>query len=226
MAAAIASILIIDDDEALRDTIAVMLEGEGFHVSHAADGRHGFERALAHKPDLILVDLRLPAMGGLEICQKLRAAGVDTPIIVLSALGDEIEKVLLLESGADDYVVKPFGPRELLARVRAVLRRSTGSEKPICFGENEFDFERRSVRRHRKQIQLTAVEYNLLAYFLRNPDRALSRDAILRAVWGEGHPDLRTVDAYVAKLREKLEEDPKMPRHFVTVVGAGYRFLA
>src|SRR5664280_3307947 len=140
------TILIIDDDESLRDTIVVMLEQEGFRAVQAGDGREGFEMALSLKPDLVLVDLRLPRMSGTEICKQLRAAHVATPIIVLSAMGDEIDKVLLLEIGADDYVVKPFGARELVARIRAVLRRSTAeSRKVLHVGEIEVDLERRVV---------------------------------------------------------------------------------
>jgi DNA-binding response OmpR family regulator len=221
------TILVIDDDDSLRDTIAMMLEQEGFRAILSADGRDGFDKALTNKPDLILVDLRLPAMSGTEICKQLRAAKVQTPIIVLSALGDEVDKVLLLEIGADDYVVKPFGTRELMARIRAVLRRtSADARKVVHFSENEIDFERRIVLRRGEELKLTPAEYNLLCYFLQNPDRPLTRDMILNSVWGyEFFPNTRTVDAHVVKLRQKLEPDPNAPRHFLTVHGVGYRFL-
>src|SRR5216683_7719319 len=138
------TILVIDDDESLRDTIGVMLEQEGFHAELAGDGRGGYDRALLLKPDLLLVDLRLPGMSGVEICRQLRGARVKTPLIVLSAVGDEVDKVLLLEIGADDYVVKPFGARELLARIRAVLRRTTPDARKVAqFGDVLVDFERR-----------------------------------------------------------------------------------
>src|SRR6476661_6827553 len=141
--------LVIDDDESLRDTIGVMLEQEGFRAVLVEDGRQGFEKALLLKPDLMLVDLRLPGMSGVEICKQLRAARVKTPIIVLSAVGDEVDKVLLLEIGADDYVVKPFGTRELLARIRALLRRTTqGSDLVLSFSDVEVDIDRRTVSRH------------------------------------------------------------------------------
>jgi DNA-binding response OmpR family regulator len=212
------TILVIDDDESLRDTIGVMLEQDGFRAVQAGDGREGFEMALSLKPDLMLVDLRLPRMSGTEICKQLRAAGVTTPIIVLSALGDEIDKVLLLEIGADDYVVKPFGTRELMARIRAVLRRASS--------DVEVDFERRIVQRKGEDLKLTPAEYNLLTYFLHNPDRPLTRDMILNSVWGyEFFPNTRTVDAHVVKLRQKLEPDSNVPRHFLTVHGVGYRFV-
>ena len=221
------TILVIDDDASLRDTISVMLEQEDFRVLVAADGREGYEKALTMKPDLLIVDLRLPGMSGVEICKQLRNGKLQTPIIVLSAVGDEVDKVLLLEIGADDYVVKPFGRRELLARIRALLRRVSGeAHKVLHFSDTEIDIERRSVRRKGDEIKMTPAEYNLLLYFLQNPDRALTRDMILNSVWGyDSFPNTRTVDAHVVKLRQKLEPDPNMPRHFLTVHGVGYRFL-
>ena len=221
------TILVIDDDESLRDTIGLMLEQEGFRVVLVGDGRAGFDKALTIKPDLLLVDLRLPGMSGTDICKQLRAAKLATPIVVLSALGDELVKVLLLEIGADDYVVKPFGTRELLARIRAVLRRaSPDSRKVVRFSEIEIDLDRRVVTKRGEELKLTPAEYNLLSYFLQNPDRPLTRDMILNSVWGyEFFPNTRTVDAHVVKLRQKLEPDVNTPRHFLTVHGVGYRFL-
>jgi DNA-binding response OmpR family regulator len=221
------TILLIDDDEALRETIVVMLEQAGFRAVAAADGKEGFEKVLLLKPDLVLVDLRLPGMDGIEICKQLRAARIETPIIVLSAIGDEVDKVLLLEIGADDYIVKPFGTRELLARIRAVLRRSSpDAKKVIHFGDVEVDLERRVALRKGEPVKLTPAEYNLLVYFLHNPDRPLTRDMILNSVWGyDAFPNTRTVDAHVVKLRQKLEADSSAPRHFITVHGVGYRFL-
>ena len=221
------TILVIDDDESLRDTIGLMLEQEGFRAVLVADGRSGFEKAILLKPDMVLVDLRLPGMSGVEICKQLRAAQVKTPIIVLSALGDEVDKVLLLEIGADDYLVKPFGTRELLARIRAVMRRaSPDARTTLRFADTEVDLDRRVVTRKGEELKLTPAEYNLLTYFLQNPDRPLTRDMILNSVWGyEFFPNTRTVDAHVVKLRQKLEPDPNIPRHFLTVHGVGYRFL-
>src|SRR5215813_7043086 len=221
------TILVIDDDESLRDTIGLMLEQEGFRVLLEGDGRAGFDRAVSTKPDLILVDLRLPGMSGTEICKQLRAAPVKTPIVVLSAVGDEFDKVLLLEIGADDYVVKPFGTRELMARIRAVLRRASPDARKVAhFSDTEIDFERRIVSRKGEELKFTPAEYNLLCYFVQNPDRPLTRDMILNSVWGyEFFPNTRTVDAHVVKLRQKLEPDPNTPRHFLTVHGVGYRFL-
>ena len=222
------TILLIDDDESLRDTIAFMLEQEEFKVLQAADGREGYEKAVTLKPDLMLVDLRLPGMSGIEICKQVRAAKIATPIIVLSAVGDEVDKVLLLEMGADDYVVKPFGRRELLARIRAVLRRASGdaTHRVLHFGEVEVDTEHRIVKKGVGEVKMTPAEYNLLLYFLQSPNKPLTRDMILNSVWGyDSFPNTRTVDAHVVKLRQKLEPDANVPRHFITVHGVGYRFL-
>jgi DNA-binding response OmpR family regulator len=221
------NILVVDDDDSLRDTIGLMLEQEGFHVTLVEDGMKGYSEALRIRPDLILADLRMPGMTGVEVCRRLRDAGVKTPIIILSAVGDEIDKVLLLEIGADDYVVKPFGVRELLARIRAVLRRtSPDSNTVITFSDNAVDLKRRVVTRRGEEIKLTRGEYNLLTYFLQNPDRPLTRDMILNSVWGyESFPNTRTVDAHVVRLRQKLEPEPNTPRHILTVHGVGYRFL-
>ncbi len=163
----------------------------------------------------------------MEICKRLRGAGMDTPLIVLSAVGDEIDKVLLLEVGADDYVVKPFGTRELLARIRAVLRRSTAdAQQVISFGDIQVNLDQRTVTRRGAEIKFTPTEYNLLTFFLHNPDRPLSRDMILNSVWGyESFPNTRTVDAHVVRLRQKLEKDPNSPCYFITLHKVGYRFM-
>ena len=221
------AILIIDDDEGLRDSISLLLEQEGFRVLTAADGRTGYDMGLNMRPDLMIVDLRLPGMSGIEICRQIRAAGSKTPLIVLSALGDEIDKVLLLEIGADDYVVKPFGARELLARIRAVMRRSAPEPaRAVQFSDVTVDLDRRIVVRAGVEVKFTPAEYNLLTYFLTHPDRPLTRDALLNAVWGyESFPNTRTVDAHVVRLRQKLEPEPNVPRHILTVHGVGYRFL-
>jgi DNA-binding response OmpR family regulator len=221
------TILVIDDDANLRDTLGVMLEREGFQPALAADGRSGFEQAIELKPNLILVDLSMPRLSGAEVCRQLRERGMKTPLIVLSASAAEMDKVQLLEIGADDYMVKPFGIRELLARIRAVLRRTTSEDSKVLeFGQVEVDLTRRVVRRAGQELKLTRAEYNLLTFFLQNPDRALTRDAILNSVWGYDYfPHTRTVDAHVVRLRQKLEPESVRPRHFLTVHGVGYRFL-
>ena len=221
------TILLIDDDEGLQDTIAVMLEQEGYRVLAALDGKTGYEKALTLKPDLLIVDLRLPAMSGVDICKQLRSAQIQVPIIVLSAIGEEVDKVLLLEIGADDYVTKPFGRRELLARIRALLRRASPDMHAVLrFSDVEVDLDRRAVLRGANEVKLTPNEYNLLVYFLQNPDKPLTRDMILNSVWGyDSFPNTRTVDAHVVKLRQKLEPDANVPKHFTTVHGVGYRFI-
>jgi len=221
------TILIIDDDASLRDTVALMLEREGFHPVLAGDGSSGFHQALALQPGLILVDLCMPGLSGLEVCRELRARGMKTPLIVLSAASAEVDKVRLFEIGADDYMVKPFGARELMARIRAVLRRTNPEETRVLeFGRVQVDLTRRTVTRCGQDVKLTRAEYNLLTYFLQNPDRALSRDTILNSVWGyDFFPQTRTVDAHVVRLRQKLEDQPAHPRYFLTVHGVGYRFL-
>jgi DNA-binding response OmpR family regulator len=220
-------ILLIDDDETLSDSIGVMLEREQFTPILAGDAETGFQKALSLKPQLMLVDLRLPGMGGAELCKQLRASSIETPIIILSGIGDEIEKVLLLEIGADDYMVKPFSPRELVARIRALLRRSSNRlDKIVRFGDVEVDLDRRLILRNGTQLKATRLEYELLTFFLHNVDRPLTRDMILNSVWGfESYPNTRTVDAHVVRLRQKIEANPNAPRHVLTVHGLGYRFV-
>jgi DNA-binding response OmpR family regulator len=221
------SILLVDDDAELRETVSILLEREGFPPIQAADGESGLQLALSLKPALMLVDLRLPRLSGIELCKQIREQRLTTPIIILSAVRDEVDKVLLLEIGADDYVVKPFGTRELLARIRAVLRRSSGeAARVLRFGDVQVDVDRRIILRSGKEVRLTPAEYNLLAFFLQNMDRVLSRDLILNSVWGyDFYPNTRTVDAHVVKLRQKFEAEPSAPKHFLTVHGVGYRFL-
>jgi DNA-binding response OmpR family regulator len=221
-------ILIIDDDDAIREIVSIVLEKENYLPMVAGDAETGYEMALAHRPDLIILDLRLPGMSGLELCKKLDTAGFRKPIVVLSAIADEVDKVLLLEIGADDYMVKPFSTRELLARIRAVLRRhSSRPERTAHFGDVEIDFARRAVKRAGSEVKLTRSEYNLLVFFLQNVDRTLGRDELLSSVWGyEPYTNTRTVDAHVVRLRQKLEPDPSSPIHLLTIHGYGYRFLA
>jgi DNA-binding response OmpR family regulator len=220
-------ILVIEDDQNVSDAVGLMLERESFTPILAADAETGFEKAISLKPELMLVDLRLPGMSGADLCKQLRASRIETPIIVLSGIGDELEKVLLLEMGADDYVVKPFSARELLARIRALLRRSNSRlEKIVRFGEIEVDLDRRIIQRKGQEVKTTRLEYELLTFFLHNVDRAVTRDMILNAVWGfEAYPNTRTVDAHVVRLRQKLEPNPNTPRHLQTVHAVGYRFV-
>lgn len=219
-------ILIIDDDESLRDTVALMLEQVDFKVYQAGNGPTGLDLARKHNPDLAVVDLGLPGMPGAEVCRQLRAGHPKTGIVILTAVDAEADKVLLFEAGADDYVVKPFGRQELLARIKAVLRRGAPEiSSAYRFNGVDVDAGRRTVFRGGVEIKLTPAEYKLLLYFVQNPDRPLTRDVILNSVWGyEGATNTRTVDAHVVKLRQKLEPDAEQPRHFLTVHGVGYRF--
>jgi DNA-binding response OmpR family regulator len=221
-------VMVIEDDAEIRGIVTTLLTNEGYQVEQADDGRMAVERVFLTKPDLILVDLKLPGLDGAEVCKRIRAGRLNTPIIVISAAKEEFDKVLLLELGADDYLVKPFGARELLARIKAVLRRSTAETRAVrSFGNIDVDTERRLVTNRGNEVALTPSEYNLLVYFLKNPDRVLTREGILADVWGfESAPTTRTVDSHVVKLRQKLEPDPSVPRYFLTVHGVGYRFVA
>ena len=228
-AAAKFGVLVVDVHPIMRLGIAAIINAQPDMkvCSQAESGTEAVRMFRKHRPDVTLMDLRLPGMSGVDLCRQLRAERVNTPIIVLSAIGDEIDKVLLLEIGADDYVVKPFGTRELLARIRALLRRAAPDlDRILNFAEVAVDLDRRITKRAGEEVKLTPAEYNLLTFFLQNPDRALSRDLILNSVWGyESYPNTRTVDAHVVRLRQKLEPDPAVPKHFVTVHGVGYRFL-
>lgn len=220
-------ILIIDADECVRETLTIMLEKEKYVPLVACDAEAGCEMALAHAPALIIADFSLPGTNGIELCKRLTFSSCPAPMIVLSAIGDELEKVLFLEIGADDYVVKPFSTRELLARIRAVLRRrSARIEKVSRFGDVEVDHTRRAATRAGGEVKLTHCEYNLLVFFLQNVDRVVARGELLSSVWGyEPHTNSRTVDSHVVQLRRKLERDPSAPIHLVTIHGRGYRFL-
>jgi DNA-binding response OmpR family regulator len=220
-------VILIEDDPEIRGVVRTLLASEGFEVEEAADGLSALERVFLTQPDLILVDLRLPGLDGAELCKRIRAGRLDTPIIVISAAKEEFDRVLLLELGADDFLVKPFGARELLARIKAVMRRSAPDRGIRSFANVEVDTQRRLVSSRGEEIALTPAEYNLLTYFLRNPNRVLTREMILESVWGfESAPTARTVDSHVVKLRQKLEPDPSAPRYFLTVHGVGYRFVA
>ena len=221
-------ILVVEDEPGIALGLEDDLKMEGYEVETVTDGLAASRRAKEAAFDLILLDIMLPGKDGLEVCRDLRRHGLRTPILMLTAKTQEAEKVLGLELGADDYVTKPFGTRELRARIKALLRRAAGDEDLDCyrFGDVEVDLSRRVVLKKNEETKLTRAEYNLLTYFLHNPDRVLSRDMILNSVWGyESFPNTRTVDAHVVRLRQKLEADSTMPRHFVTVHGVGYRFL-
>ena len=220
------TVLLVDDEPTLVATLKYNLEREGYRVVTASDGEKAIAAARAERPELIILDLMLPVMDGLEVCRILRRE-TSQPILMLTARGEEVDKVVGLELGADDYVTKPFGMRELLARVRALLRR-TGKTEPdegVVSGDLTFDLKRREVLRDGKVLDLKPKEIDLLLYFARNRGRAFSREQLLREVWGyDFYGDSRTVDVHVSWLRQKIETEPHRPARLVTVRGVGYRF--
>ena len=225
------TILVVEDDAALARGIAHNLRYEGYRVLEATDGETGLRMAFDAQPDLVILDLMLPRMRGLDVLAAMREAGLATQVIILSARGQEADKVAGLRGGADDYVTKPFGVPELLARVAAALRRPREARqedagRELAFGTIRMLPGRRRVLRGNVAVRLTPREYDLLHFLVTHPDRPFDRDTLLRQVWGwdyEGAP--RTVDNFIHSLRTKLEDDPATPRHLVTVVGLGYRFL-
>lgn len=223
-------ILVVDDDVSILTGLGTLLESEGYAVEAAADGRQALERFRAVRPDLVLLDVLMPEMSGLEVCRQLRREDREIPVVMLTAKGEESDKVLGLELGADDYVVKPFGTRELLARIKAALRRSGVpgqlAERCVC-GELEIDFNRRRVRIRGEEVLLTAREFELLTFLVERQGQLVTREELLHQVWGYEHGaelDTRTVDIHVARLRRKLKVDPERPGHIATVHGAGYLF--
>ncbi len=221
-------VLVIDDDPTLAEVVERYLEREGFTVEVRADGEQGLDRALSWLPDLVVLDLMLPGLDGLEVCRRLRDVA-PIPVVMLTARASEDDRVAGLELGADDYLPKPFSPRELTARVKAVLRRANGSvaaatSAVLRAGDLELDPVAHEVRRDGEPLALTTKEFDLLAHFLRHPNRAFRREELLEAVWGWTYGDTATVTVHVRRLREKVELDPSDPQHLRTVWGVGYRF--
>jgi DNA-binding response OmpR family regulator len=205
-----------------------LFETEGFAVDIRGDGKSAIEAFRASAPSAIVLDLRLPAMSGRDVCREIKQQVPGVPVIILSAASDVSDKVLLLELGADDYVTKPFSPRELLARVRAAIRRSGRVEvgDVVTFDGISINFAKMEVVRDGQLIELTAREFNALKFLVQNPERVISRDELLSEVWGyQNYPSTRTVDNHILKLRQKLEKDPTNPVHFRTVHGVGYKFV-
>ncbi len=223
-------ILLIEDEEALLMTLSDRLESEGYVVECARDGLTGYERATADPTDLIILDLMLPKKNGFDVCREIRQAGLITPILMLTARGQVVDKVVGLKIGADDYVTKPFDMMELMARIEALLRRAPsrpGNDGMFEFGSIRVDLRGTEVFRNGKPVPLSAREFQLLRYFIENRGVTLSREDILKDVWGySAHTFTRTVDVHVASLRQKLEKDPKQPALILTVQGLGYKFAA
>jgi DNA-binding response OmpR family regulator len=229
-------ILVVEDDPAILTGVADLLEGEGFAVATASDGATALARYAEARPDLVLLDIMIPEKSGFDVCREIRKTDPLTPIIMLTAKGEEVDKVVGLELGADDYVVKPFGVNELLARVRACLRRgqaraeartSGNDEAPIEFGSVSIDPRTLKGRRGKKEFDVTPREVKLLRLFASREGQALDRSLILEQVWGVRYEGTtRTLDQHIAGLRKKIEEKPAAPRHITTVHGDGYRFTA
>jgi DNA-binding response OmpR family regulator len=222
-------ILLVDDEQSIQTLLSYPLRKDGYHVTSAQDGREALQRFEEARFDLVILDLMLPKLDGVEVCRELRSRS-QVPIIMLTAKGSETDKVAGLEVGADDYITKPFSMREFRSRVKAALRRSRmggepDGEETIDHGELKIDFGRRMVTLRDEEIKVTYVEFEILGALARSPGRVLSRETLLEHVWGDSeYRDPRTVDVHIRHLREKLESDPKEPEFLFTVRGVGYRF--
>jgi DNA-binding response OmpR family regulator len=224
-------ILVIEDEPQMLLGLRDNLELEGYEVQTAADGDEGLAKASTFDPDLVILDVMLPKKNGFDVCRELRVRSTSLPIVMLTARSAETDKVLGLELGADDYVTKPFSITELLARVRAVLRRSGAQRQPppvdlVRIGDIEIDFKLHQARRGKARIEFTAREFDLLRYFVQHTGQVVTREQILNEVWGyEEFPTTRTIDNFVAKLRQKIERAPHAPEHILTIHGSGYKFV-
>ena len=224
-------ILIVEDEPDLLRALSLNLIAEGFAVLTASRGDIGVEQALRERPDLVLLDIMLPGMNGLDVCRELRRKGFEAPIIMLTARAEEVDRVVGLEIGADDYVTKPFGIRELLARIRVRLRRHISapaeSDARLRFGKVAIDFDRHEARRAGERVELTGKEFDVLRLLARHRGEIVTRDRLLEEVWGyETYPTTRTVDNHILRLRQKLEDDPSNPRHILSIYGEGYKFIS
>lgn len=222
-------ILLIEDDPAIRLAVSESLAIENFQVTEAENGEKGLSLALKGNHDLIILDLILPDIDGIEICKKLRAGDIRIPIIILTSRKDDIDKILGLEIGADDYITKPFNMRELIARIKALLRRvtfDTSEIDKISFGNVEVDFRKFEVTKNGNPVKLSATEFRILHYFVQHESEVISRDKFLDDVWGyDSYPTTRTVDNFILSLRKKIEDNPAEPHHLITVHKMGYKFI-
>lgn len=222
------AILVVEDDPRMQRVLQRMFSAEQYEVVSAGDGQTALDLFRSRKPLAVVLDLILPQISGRELCQKFKAISPETPVIVVSAISEVVDKVLLLELGADDYVTKPFSPRELMARVQAAIhrRRRPATSTTYRFADCEIDFKKMTVVRNGQPVTLTSHEFKLLKFFTDNAERVLSREELLNEVWGYNcYPTTRTVDNQMLKLRQKLEPDPANPRHLLTIYGAGYKFV-
>ena len=221
-------ILIVDDEPEMVRGLEDNLRFEGYQTLAAGDGKRGLQLALTEAPDLILLDIMMPGMSGWDVCRELRRKGLDVPVIMLTARGEEVDRVLGLELGADDYVTKPFGLRELLARIRAVLRRPGPRQKfeECAFGDVRVRLRGRQAFKAGREVRLTRKEFDLLRYLVEHRGEVITRDRLLDEVWGyDQFPTTRTVDTHILRLRQKFEDDPERPQFILTVHGQGYRFV-
>jgi DNA-binding response OmpR family regulator len=221
-------ILVVEDDRSVQKALKRLFESEDYVVEVTTDGKSGLDAFRSSPPCAVVLDLRLPGMAGNDVCREIKREAPSLPVIVLSAKTDVTDKVLLLELGADDYVTKPFSPRELVARVSAAVRRTSRTDGGglFAFGDVSVDFAKMELTRNDQPVSLTAQEFKLLRHFTQNRSRVMSRSELLHEVWGyQNYPSTRTVDNHVWKLRLKLEKDPANPVHFQTVHGAGYKFV-
>lgn len=225
----LAKVLIIEDERDLVTGLKDNFQYEGYQVCAAYDGESGMESVRRENPDLILLDVMLPKMNGLDVCRKLRRQGIETPILMLTARGQEMDKVVGLEVGADDYITKPFGLREVLARVRAVLRRARGKVAELesfDFGDVHVNFRRYEATKAGSPILLSPREFAILQFLVQHREETVTRDQLLDEVWGlNNYPFTRTVDNHIAKLRQRVEDSPSEPRHIITVHRVGYKFV-
>jgi DNA-binding response OmpR family regulator len=228
------TILVVEDDAAILAGIVDLLEGQGYRAVVAKDGRRALHLYQDQKPDLILLDIMIPEKSGYDVCKEIRRSDPNTPILMLTAKGEEVDKVVGLEIGADDYIVKPFGVKELLARIRAALRRAAAKpgrerwdDRPMVFADVRIDPRTLKGRKGKKEFALTLREIQLLQFFMEHEGEALDRSHILDEVWGMRYEGTtRTLDQYVARLRQKIESDSGTPRHILTIHGLGYRFVS
>jgi len=223
-------ILIIEDEPGILVSLKDEFESHGYVVYTAEDGEKGLELARGEKPDLIILDVMLPVLDGYEVCKRLRMEGDNTPIIMLTVKDKEVDKVLGLELGADDYVTKPFSFRELTARVKAVFRRTEERVKDLMrfgFGNIELDFEKYEAKKGGQKLDLTSLEFHMLKFFIQNKGKVLSRDDFLDRIWGEDNVSVsfRTVDSHIANIRKKIEDEPASPKHILSIRSIGYKFV-
>ena len=223
-------VLVVEDEPGIMLGIKDEFECEGYEVYTAENGEEGLAKAKQHKPDLIILDIMMPILDGYEVCKRLRMQGDNTPIIMLTVKDKEIDKILGLELGADDYVTKPFSLRELLARAKAIFRRTEDRVQEITsysFGEIDVDFKKYEAKKGDRDLELTPLEFHMLRLFIKKKEQVISRNDFLDGIWGENNLSVsfRTVDSHIANLRKKIEDDPSNPKHILSIRGVGYKFV-